>query len=137
MKRILYSITTTTLLALPFMVGAQGLASGDASGGDFGRFLRVLLEFTNNVLIPFIIGIGFLVFIWGMFWYFIAGGANDEKKEKGRSLMIYATLGFVLIVVFWGVINLITNSLFNRNDIDELDNIPQVQETRNQQNNNN
>ena len=45
-----------------------------------------------------------------MFQYFIAGGANDEAKEKGKSLMIYAVLGFVLIIVFWGIINLIANS---------------------------
>lgn len=126
MKRILYSLTSTALLALPFLASAQGLASGDSTGGKFGTLLKSLLEFTNAVLIPFIIGIGFLVFVWGMFWYFIAGGANDEKKEKGRSLMIYATLGFVLIVVFWGVINLITNSLFDRGDIDKLDNFPKV-----------
>lgn len=130
MKRILYSLSSTALLALPFLASAQGLASGNSSGGRFGILLRTLLEFTNAVLIPFIIGIGFLVFVWGMFWYFIAGGANDEKKEKGRSLMIYATLGFVLIVVFWGVINLITNSLFDRGDIDRIDNIPQVQINR-------
>lgn len=126
MKRILYSLSSTALLALPFLASAQGLASGNSSGGKFGTLLKSLLEFTNSVLIPFIIGIGFLIFVWGMFWYFIAGGANDEKKEKGRSLMIYATLGFVLIVVFWGVINLITSSLFNDADIRNLDNLPKV-----------
>ena len=61
-----------------------------------------------------------------MFWYFIAGGADDDKREKGRKLMIYSVLAFVLIVVFWGIINLISDSLFNSNDIDSLDNIPQV-----------
>ena len=45
-----------------------------------------------------------------MFQYFIAGGANDEKKEQGKSLMIYATLGFVLIIIFWGIVNLLAGS---------------------------
>jgi len=45
-----------------------------------------------------------------MFRYFIAGGANDEAKEQGKSLMVYATLGFVLIIVFWGIVNLVATS---------------------------
>ena len=58
---------------------------------------------------------------------YFAGGADEEKRQKGRNLMIYATIGFVLIVVFWGVINLIAGSLFNSSDIRELDNVPQVE----------
>ncbi len=62
-------------------------------------------------MIPFIIGLAFLFFVWGIFQYFIAGGANDEAKAKGRSLMIYATLGFVIILVFWGIVNLLVSGL--------------------------
>ena len=77
------------------------------SGNDLRNFFVDVLTFINGTLIPFILGIGFLVFVWGMFQYFIYGGANDEAKEKGRSLMVYATLGFVLVLIFWGVVNLV------------------------------
>lgn len=99
------------LLTLPFLAFAQGggLAE-DGSGGQFGILLGDILDFTNGILIPFILGIGFLVFVWGMFRFFIAGGANDEAKEQGKSLMVYATLGFVLIIIFWGVVNLLAQS---------------------------
>jgi len=97
---------STGLLALPLVSFAQF----EPDGGAFGALLNNILVFSNNVIIPFIIGIGFLVFVFGMFQFFIAGGANDEKKEQGKSLMIYATLGFVLIIVFWGIINLLTSS---------------------------
>jgi hypothetical protein len=60
-----------------------------------------------------------------MFLFFIAGGANDEKKEKGKSLMIYATLGFVLIIVFWGIINLIASSTGLENE--RVRDLPQVE----------
>jgi uncharacterized membrane protein YidH (DUF202 family) len=101
---------STGLLALPLVSFAQDIQNFDSSGGEFGKLLANILEFTNTVLIPFITGIGFLVFVFGMFQFFIVGGANDEKKEQGKSLMIYATLGFVLIIVFWGIINLLTSS---------------------------
>jgi hypothetical protein len=107
MKKIAYYLSSSALLAFPMLVGAQGFA---ANGGQIGTLLGNLLTFFNNVLIPFILGLGFLLFVWGMFQYFIAGGANDEAKEKGKSLMLYATLGFVIIIIFWGVINLITSS---------------------------
>jgi len=111
MSKIRLMVVGSILYVLPIIAGAEepvGLADGN--GGPLETLLGNILQFSNNVLIPFIIGIGFLVFVWGMFQYFIAGGANDEKKEAGKSLMIYATLGFVLIIVFWGVVNLVANS---------------------------
>jgi hypothetical protein len=107
MKKIGYLIASAGTLALPMFASAQ-LTSGD--GGDLEVLMDGILQFVNDFLIPFIIAIGFLVFVWGMFQYFIAGGANDDAKAKGKSLMIYATLGFVLIIVFWGIINLLTQS---------------------------
>jgi len=120
MKKIGYLLGSGSMLALPMLASA----AFDPAGGEFGTLLQNLLEFTNTYLIPFIIGIGFLVFVWGMFQYFIAGGANDEKKEAGKSLMIYATLGFVLIIVFWGIVNLLSSS--TGLDQDVLNVTPQV-----------
>jgi Type IV secretion system pilin len=108
MRRLQILTSSTALFLLPFMASAQ--IADKADGGAFQSLLSNILVFTNGVLIPFIIGIGFLVFVWGMFQFFIAGGSNDEAKDKGKSLMIYATLGFVLIIVFWGIINLLTSS---------------------------
>ena len=117
-------IASAVLFAFPAVLFAQGGIAEDGSGGEFGQLLQDILGFTNGILIPFILGIGFLVFVWGMFRYFIAGGANDEAKEQGKSLMVYATLGFVLIIVFWGIVNLLTTST---GLIDQsLQNIPNI-----------
>ena len=109
--KLFVSLAVVALFPVAF-TSAQGLGGvvPDATGGAFGDLLANILLFTNGVLIPFVLALGFLVFVWGMFQYFIAGGSNDEAKEKGKSLMIYATLGFILIIVFWGVINLLTTS---------------------------
>ena len=106
MKKLGFIATSATLYALPLMASAQV----QLQGSTFEQSLREILDFINSALIPFIIGIGFLVFVWGMFQYFIAGGANEDAKEKGKSLMVYAILGFVLIIVFWGIINLLAGS---------------------------
>ena len=120
MKKIGFLTGGASLLALPMVASAQLANSGD--GGAFQDLLENIVDFTNDILIPFIIAIGFLVFVWGMFRYFIAGGANDEAKQSGKSLMIWATLGFVLIIVFWGVINLIASS--TGLDKGNIENIP-------------
>jgi len=46
-----------------------------------------------------------------MFQYFIVGGASDDQKEKGKNLAIYSVLAFVLVIVFWGIINLIAGTI--------------------------
>jgi len=101
----------TSLFALMMLPGISSAQIADSSNaGAFEDLLENILVFSNDVLIPFIIGIGFLVFVFGMFKFFILGGANDEKKEQGKSLMIYATIGFVLIIIFFGVVNLLSES---------------------------
>ena len=97
-----------TIFLAPAFASAQ--IANSSNGGAFEDLLVNIIEFSNDVLIPFIIGIGFLVFVWGMFKFFILGGANEESKEQGKSLMIYATIGFVLIIIFFGVVNLLTES---------------------------
>lgn len=128
MRRLKLFLSSTALFVLPFFASAAGIAE-EGSGGPFGDLLENILEFSNTVLIPFIIGIGFLVFVWGMFQYFIVGGANDDGKEKGKSLMIYATLGFLLIIVFYGIVNLLAGTTGLEGET--LDNIPSIQIERN------
>jgi uncharacterized membrane protein YidH (DUF202 family) len=120
----MYKVFSLFMAALiPGVAGAQGIAqSSDA--GPFQDLLINVLDFSNDVLIPFIIGIGFLFFVWGIFKFFIFGGANEEAKESGKSLIIWATIGFVLIIVFWGVVNLLSESTGLANG--ELQNIPTI-----------
>ena len=122
MKYIAYSLPVG-LLCLPQLTLAQLATSPDA--GPLQDLMINILVFANTVLIPFIIGIGFLSFVYGMFKYFIVGGANDEKKEQGKSLMIYATMGFVIIIIFFGVVNLLSESTGLQGETIKF--IPQVQ----------
>ena len=121
MKRFTY-VLAALLVAVPSVTSAQ-LADGSSST-PLGEMLRNILQFSNDVLIPFIIGIGFLAFVWGMFQYFILGGSNDESREKGRKLMVSATFAFVIIIVFFGFINMLTNS--SGLEGETLQNIPEV-----------
>lgn len=126
-----YWVLLAALLSMVQVAHAgDGLADAPTLGegeGQAGTLLANILDLINDILIPFLIAIGFLVFVWGMFQYFILGGANEESKQRGKSLAIYAVVAFVLIIIFWGLINLIvasTGLAIGEGDADDL--LPQV-----------
>ena len=93
------AVATGTLA--PYLAMAQ-LTSGDAGG--FGDFVQGIVDLINNFLIPLLIALAVLAFIYGVFQYFILGGADEEKRAQGRSLMLYAIIGFVAIVALWAIV---------------------------------
>lgn len=118
----LHALALLTLVTLPSLASAQ--ITVDGTGGPLADMLRNILTFGNEVVIPFIIGIGFLMFVWGMLQYFIFGGASDESREKGKKLMISATIAFVTIIIFFGAINLLSTTTGLEGQ--KIKNIPQV-----------
>lgn len=118
----LYIFALLTVTSLPHLSAAQ--ITVDGTGGPLADMLRNILTFGNEVIIPFIIGIGFLMFVWGMLQYFIFGGASDESREKGKKLMISSTIAFVVIIIFFGAINLLSTSTGLEGQ--KIKNVPQV-----------
>ncbi len=100
------------LRLLPLALFVPVIAS--AKVGEFKElkdFFTGLTNLMNDVLIPAIFALGFLVFVWGMYKTFILGGSDEEKQGEGRQLMMYAVIGFVVMISLWGIVNLIAGSL--------------------------
>ena len=109
MKYISSTCASLAILLLPVFSLAQ---SGPQKGfGGIGRIVEVTLNFINYYLIPAVFAIAFIVFIWGIFKYFIMGGANEGDQEKGKQLAMWGILGFVIIVSVWGLVNVIADGL--------------------------
>lgn len=109
-------------LTLPSVAGAQ---LDDGNAGGFGTFVTGLTDLVNNFLIPFLIALAVLAFIYGVFQYFIAGGADEEKRAAGRQLMLYALIGFVAIVALWGIVNFLVDALGFESSQGTQNNFPQ------------
>lgn len=75
---------------------------------DFLNFIAGLL---NDVVLPAIVAIAFLFFIWNAFRYFILGGANPEDQEKARTLAVWGVAAFVVMSALWGIVNIIVGTL--------------------------
>lgn len=60
-------------------------------------------------IIPLLVSIGVVYFIWGVVMFVIAGG--EEAKTKGKDRMIYGIIGLAVIVGMWGLVTIITTTL--------------------------
>ncbi|MGB4076429.1 MAG: pilin [Minisyncoccia bacterium] len=74
------------------------------------QFRDLLLFIVDAVISPLIFAAAFVVFIWGVYTYFIAGAANEEKRKEGRTFVMYGLIGFFVIVSVWGIVRLLTGT---------------------------
>jgi hypothetical protein len=100
------------VLLMPLVSFAALVNPGNAGEFDGLRnFFAKLTAFMNGTLVPAVFALAFLVFIWGMFKTFILGGHDEEKQGEGKQLMMYAILGFVIMISLWGIVTIIADSL--------------------------
>ncbi len=72
-----------------------------------GKFICQLQQILNSV-IPLLIALGLVYFIWGVVRYVIADG--EEAKEKGKDIMLYGVIGFAVIAGLWGLVNILVQT---------------------------
>lgn len=117
-KKTLAKAGASVLPFLPMVALAQEF-------GQINTFVGRITTFINNTLVPLVFGVALLVFIWGMFRFFILNAHTDDGKKQGKDLMIYAIVGFVLMVSIWGIVNLLANGLgFSGEQIQNIPNTP-------------
>ncbi len=86
-----------------------GFTSQGSCNGAIG-YANLIVGIINNILTPLVFAIAFIVFLWGMFKYFIAGGANPEEQAKGWKLLMYSLIGFAVMISIWGLVNIILHT---------------------------
>lgn len=74
-------------------------------------YLTNIVTFANDVVIPFLLSVAFLFFVWNTIRYFVFQGTTQEGKDKARATATYSVLAFVFLLIFWGIVNLFANSL--------------------------
>lgn len=62
-----------------------------------------------NAVIPFLIGVGIMVVLFGTFKYLTAAG-DAEKLAEGRKAALYGVLALFFMVAFWGIVTVVKNS---------------------------
>lgn len=91
------------------------LVSSAAYFGGVDDLVTRLAGFIDTVLIPFVFTLALLIFIWGMFRFFIWGQANEEDRSKGRQMIMWSIIGMAFMVSIWGIVAIFSEGVFGAN----------------------
>lgn len=61
-----------------------------------------------NAVIPILIALGVVYFIWGVITYVVA--SDEEAKSAGRNRIIFGIIGLAVIIGLWGLVNILKNT---------------------------
>src|SRR3989344_4242291 len=114
MKKKLIVLSGFVLSLAPVVALAQFTTGGGArcptnttSPTEIGGILCKIGDLLNTI-VPVIIILGVVYFIWGVITYVIA--KEEEDKGKGRNRIIYGIIGLAVIVSMWGLVTILTST---------------------------
>ncbi|MBU3668807.1 MAG: hypothetical protein FGM57_02465 [Candidatus Taylorbacteria bacterium] len=102
MKNNLFKIGTLAAVVVP------GIASAQSIGGILGLLAQA--SDLINRLIPFVIALTVLIFLWGIFKFVIAGGDGEARKEA-QGYIIWGIVALFVMVSVWGLVNILVRSV--------------------------
>jgi hypothetical protein len=89
------------------------LGSVGAGGGCTSNICAVaqnILFLINNVLVPVLFAIAFIVFLFGIARAYIFSGGDPERVKQGHQLLLWGIIAFVVMVSIWGLVNVVANT---------------------------
>ena len=98
MKKIIRIIPAGALALFPTLIFAQNL-------GWF-RTVTTAIADVVNALVPIMITLAFVVFVWGLITFILASG-DEAAKDEGKRRMIWGVIALFIIISIWGIIALL------------------------------
>ena len=112
MKKILTFVSP--ILAYFVLFGtsfAQTTSVNDCKISNFHTLKDLIMGFAIGCiftrLISVIVGIGVIVFRWGIFKFISSEG---EDKQGGRELMFWGIVGIFVMISLWGLVAILQNT---------------------------
>jgi hypothetical protein len=114
--------TLTTSAGVVYQDRVTGFANREptpiACDNDFGTMNNITLTdimdyggcIIAKSIIPLLMALAMMVFVYGVVKYVIAGDGSDDREE-GRWFMIYGILGLFAMVSVWGLVILLANTV--------------------------
>jgi hypothetical protein len=101
---------------LPFGIIAGFMPVFVFAADDVQGVLEIIGDFINN-LIPFLLALGFLYFVWQMINLLLA--KDDDAKKAAKDKVLIAVGIFAGILCLWGLVGILANTF----DLDQGQNI--------------
>ena len=115
MKKIIILVVLAFSISLPLIAMAGGSHGGgqvtlENPLGPGNTDPNILIGKVIEAILGVVGSLALLMFIYGGFtWMFAAG--NNERVQKGKEILIWATIGLVVIFSAYGLIKLIFQGL--------------------------
>lgn len=109
-KNLLKLVPILSLLAFfPLIAFAIPVDPAPACGspGGLGKMICQIHQILNSI-IPVLVALGLVYFVWGVVRYVIADG--EEAKKKGKDIMVYGVIGFAVIIGLWGLVLMVVKT---------------------------
>ncbi|MEK7628265.1 MAG: hypothetical protein AAB421_02510 [Patescibacteria group bacterium] len=105
---------SAALLAAPAFAGAAGILD---SIGVVNRILKAV--------VPMLITIALIVFIWGLIKYLLKIG-DEKERQAGIQLMLYGVVAIFVMSSVWGLVRLLQNTFSVQQNTAIVPNAPDI-----------
>jgi hypothetical protein len=111
MKKLLAYLAPLGILAVPVT-----FVYGQTWSGNFGEWTTFLdaLQDILGIIVVVIVALAVIFFLWGLMLFILSAG-DEEKRAKGKSVMVWGIIALVIMVAIWGIVNLLA-SVFGQSD---------------------
>jgi len=66
-----------------------------------------------GLLLPVLLALPVIVFLWGIVKFIYAASSGDEEKvRQGKTFVIYGLIGLAIMIALWGFVDLIIKLFF-------------------------
>lgn len=94
----LRDLAVISSLAFPLVAAAQTIET-----------ILTRLQSILNQIIPILMIIATIVFLWGVIGYITAGG-DEEKRRDSKSYIIWGLVGLFALVAVWGIVKVLVTT---------------------------
>ena len=77
---------------------------------NFGQLVNIFINLIREVL-PVIVGLTLLVFIWGLVKFISRVGGDEKVVTEGKKLMIWGLIALFIMISIWGILRLFYSEL--------------------------
>jgi hypothetical protein len=100
-------VSGATVFTKPGSSSGSSTAAQTCNNTGIAKLICQIQQILNTI-VPVLVALGVVYFVWGVVRYVIAD--SEEAKTKGRDSMIYGIIGFAVIVGLWGFVNIIVST---------------------------
>jgi fumarate reductase subunit D len=93
----------------PRAIPVSGQTIKPTTLNDLPSIFKYILNLINSYIIPIIIGLAVVAFLWGMF-KLINAGDDEGKRKEAKDIIIYGIVGLFVMVSVWGLVNILVGT---------------------------